>query len=239
MKNIDDYSKMQKGYYELTASIMNDTNNHRIHDSNPDYTGILIKPIQQNADKWKNAVALDFGCGQGRNVTNMLSRHVFSQADGVDISENNIAYAKVNLAREIGNSYRWNFYVNDGKDCRILPSDTYSFVMSTIAFQHICVHEIRFSIMQDLFRSMKSEGIFSFQMGFGEIPNEMKVQVSEYYDNTYDAISTNSYHDVTVKDPNFLKNDLEKIGFVDFSYIISSSYYDHHPFWIYVKVKKP
>ena len=60
------YTLMQKGWYNPG------TNNHEEHNNNPDYWDILLKDLKDK-DKWAGKNALDFGCGKGRNVTNMLS----------------------------------------------------------------------------------------------------------------------------------------------------------------------
>ncbi len=230
-----DYANMQKNYYETTAVQMYTTGNHRRHDANPDYKGILLAPLDETPEKFEGGFALDFGCGQGRNVSNMLRWwNLFERADGVDLGENNIEYAKNNLQIEVEDSNKWNFFVNNGFDLADLKSDEYVFVMSTIVFQHICVHETRYNLMKEIFRVMKSGGVFSFQMGFGEgHPN-----TSGYYDNTYDAQGTNSAHDVKVTDPLNIESDLKKIGFTDITWEISHSDYDAHSNWIFVKATK-
>jgi hypothetical protein len=67
-----------------------------------------------------------------------------------------------------------NLFVSNGVDLDIIQSDTYDFVMSTIALQHICVHEIRYKIMEDIYRVLKSGGMFTAQMGYGS-PSPMTV----------------------------------------------------------------
>ena len=236
MKTKQDYAEMQKAYYEKDAKAMNDTGNHRRHDENPDYRNILLRELNENSLKYKGGKALDFGCGQGRNVSNMILWYpgLFSRVDGVDISKNNIRYCEANLAVEVGDESLYRFYVNNGIDLQELNSEEYDFVMSTIVFQHICVHEIRFGLMKEIFRTLKPGGVFSFQMGFGERPGI----TSDYYDNTYDALGTNSEHDVRVTDPNFLVKDLHEIGFSYVEWQISHPDYDPHPNWIYVKAHK-
>jgi hypothetical protein len=71
-------------------------------------------------------------------------------------------------------------------------------------------------------------------MGYGEGHGK-----AGYYDNHYHAESTNSFHDVTVTSPDQIGGDLERIGFVDFEYAIRPAFDDGHPFWIFVKARKP
>ena len=106
--------------------------------------------------------------------------------------------------------------------------------MSTIVLQHIAVYDIRFQYLQEFFRVMKPGGLLSFQMGYGEGYGK-----AGYYDNHYHAESTNSAHDTMVTSPEQIGGDLERIGFVDFSYAVRPSFDDGHPNWIFVKAYKP
>jgi 2-polyprenyl-3-methyl-5-hydroxy-6-metoxy-1,4-benzoquinol methylase len=117
MKTNQDYALMQKQYYEKEADNMNASGNHRRHDANPDYKNILLGRLSATPEIFKNEIALDFGCGQGRNVSNIISwfPNLFSVVEGVDISSNNIKYCEINLAREIGGDTKYKFHVNDGK----------------------------------------------------------------------------------------------------------------------------
>jgi hypothetical protein len=56
-------------------------------------------------------------------------------------------------------------------------------------------------------------------MGFGN----KKPGTVKYYENYYDATSTNSGCDVRVEDPNDLINDLDNIGFKNITYQIRNS----------------
>jgi predicted SAM-dependent methyltransferase len=69
--------------------------------------------------------------------------------------------------------------------------------MSTIVLQHICVYEIRYNYLKEFYRLLKNDGILSIQMGYGDgHPN-----TRNYYDNYYDASTTNSGCDVKVTNP--------------------------------------
>jgi SAM-dependent methyltransferase len=165
-----DYAKMQKEFYEKEAYGMNISGNHRFHDSNENYKKILLKPIYDNPNIFSNEYGLDFGCGQGRNVSNLILwfPNLFKKVDGVDISQSNIDFCWVNLSNEVGDNSKYNFYVNDGVNLDTIQSDFYKFVMSTITFQHICVYETRFSLMKEIYRVLKVGGVFSFQMGYSD-----------------------------------------------------------------------
>ena len=70
------------------------TNNHPEHNTNPDYWDVLLGDVKSNPEKWKGKTALDFGVGQGRNVTNMFSLAQWGRIDGVDVSDANVQFCK-------------------------------------------------------------------------------------------------------------------------------------------------
>jgi ubiquinone/menaquinone biosynthesis C-methylase UbiE len=217
----------------LTRAYKEGTNNHPEHNYNPLYWDILLGELKYNPTRWLGKVALDFGCGQGRNITNMKKLAPFARVDGVDISAVNIAACQ---RHESNNS---NFYVNNGKDLQMLPDDEYDFIMSTIVFQHLCAYDLRYNLKKEIYRVMKSSAIFSFQMGYGDMNYKGHGQVSGYYENSYAALHTNGGNDVRVSDPAQLETDLFNIGFKNISYKIEPSYSDGgHPSWIYVQCEK-
>jgi SAM-dependent methyltransferase len=225
------YTLMQKSAYS------GGTSNHLEHNNNSKYWNILLSDLS-DYEAWEGKTALDFGCGKGRNVTNMLSKCDWKRVDGIDISESNIIHCKITYENQ---NSKW--YVNNGIDVSCLKSDEYDFIMSTIVLQHIPVYDIRRSIISDLFRCLKSGGIFSFQMGFGadtSLDNK-----SSYYDNSMDASGTNSAHDVSVTDANEVVKDMEDIGFTNVTYQITDNLSDSgqsldygHPNWIWVRCEK-
>jgi SAM-dependent methyltransferase len=232
-----DYIKMVKNHYEQEAEIMNVSGNHRFHDLNDNYKKILLKPVYENQSIFNDKYALDFGCGHGRNVSNLILYFpdLFKRVDGVDISQSNIDYCWRNLNQEVGDSNKYNFYVNNGLDLSLISDDFYVFVMSTITFQHLCVHEIRYSLMKEIYRVLKINGIFSFQMGYSDGLSGNRV---DYYENRYDALSTNGALDVEVTNKNFIIDDLTSIGFKNIECEITESFQNDHDKWIYVKCNK-
>lgn len=231
------YSRMQKNFYNSHAPASGD-NVHREHDANDDYWQILLGDCfddNQNTYLFNSNNALDFGSGCGRNVFNLWETDVvWNRTDGVDISEATVALSNAQ-AKTRGWENKCIFYANNGVDLSILKTDEYMFVMSTIVFQHIAVHEIRFNIMKEIYRVMKHGGLFSFQMGFGNSPGTVS-----YFENHYNATGTNSECDVRVENPEDLIGDLKKIGFTDITYEIKPSFSNTlHKDWIFVKAWKP
>lgn len=210
------YTRMQLEHYNAIAEDMNETN-HLQHNTNSDYWSLLLPP--KGTGK-----ALDVGCGCGRSVSHLIKRGY--DASGCDISPNIISYAKNRIPQA-------TFYVVNGVELDGVPSNTFDYVISTIALQHIAVYDIRFSILTDILRVLKKGGQLRFQMAFGG--HNTTVQ---YHVNAYDARGTNGGLDVAITDPKQITNDLDKIGFTDISYTLSKSYYDDAPQWIYVLCKK-
>ena len=228
MKKSNIYTLMQKNQYAKGTS------NHLEHNSNPDYWDVLLSDLK-NKEPWRGQAALDFACGKGRNVSNMLTLCDWARVDGVDISTGNIDYCK--------NAYpdqNSQWYVNNGIDVSCLKDNEYNFIMSTIALQHIPVYEIRRNLVSDLLRCLRPNGLFSFQMGFGpEVSRNPSRRMSAYYDNCYTASGTNSTHDVRVQTEEEIIEDMKGIGFVSVETVVRDSFSDMgHPKWIYIKCRK-
>jgi len=235
------YTQMQRDFYDSTADIMA-IDNHRGHDSNPDYYGLLLSEPKNNPENWSGKKALDFGCGIGRNVDNLSRLAEWSGVDGCDISSENIIRADKFLST-INSNIKNNLYVTTGIDLLPIESDQYDFVMATIVFQHIAVRSIRLSIMKDIYRVMKNDSLFTFQMA---IYNRQYIPCAEYFEEAIDAPGTNGMYDVSIDNPEDLLTDLTTIGFSDFEVTIrpewdayNGVYMDvNRSQWIYVKTWK-
>lgn len=226
------YTKMQINTYNNLASACSEENRDPVvgsfdaHNNWPDYE-LLFRDINNQS----KLIGLDFACGPGRNIVRYANR--FERLDGVDISPINIENAKIYTNKF---DIETILYTSNGIDIGVVPSDVYDFVMSTIALQHICVYDIRYSIIKDIHRVLKDGGIFTAQMGFGS-PSPMTVG---YYENYYDADSTNRGCDVCIETPEQLEKDLIEIGFTNFKFTIRpTGPGDYHPNWIYFSVYKP
>jgi ubiquinone/menaquinone biosynthesis C-methylase UbiE len=222
------YTQMQLNQYNGLASLWSEYDREPVvgsfdaHNNWSDYE-ILFERIENQNEK----IGLDFACGPGRNSVRYKNR--FKRLDGIDISSVNIQNA---IMYNKNNGVDSNFYVSNGINLDVIESDTYDFVMSTIALQHICVYDIRYNIFSDIFRILKPNGIFTAQMGFG--PHTPAKNSVGYYDNFYDANESNGSCDTRVEDPNQLKDDLEKIGFSEFNFqITTTGPGDRHPNWIF------
>jgi ubiquinone/menaquinone biosynthesis C-methylase UbiE len=238
----NDYSKFQKDFYTRETPVMR-IENHKQHNSNPKYWDILLGDVKSDPTKWEGKNALDVGCGCGRNLLNLSTLAKWATVDGCDISAPNCEESKM---------FMWQFaedtnvdtYPTNGFELDGVPSDKYDFVMSTIVFQHICVHDVRFNILKEVYRVMKSGGTFSFQMAFGVHPPEIQAKYdskfASYFENVYDARRTNSGYDVQIVNADDLTGDLKKIGFDVINVQITESWEnEQHPQWIWIKAVKP
>ena len=230
--SLQDYTNMQKRYYEDETPRMS-VENHTRHNDNDDYWNVLLAPL--NTGDWSNKKVLDFGCGCGRNVQNILNKFDVEEVHGCDISSNNVAHCTNTTPAIVGGKTNFKFITVDGQSLRPLESDTYDMIMSTIVLQHICVYTIRRKILEDMFRCLKPGGLISLQMGFG--PGHPTT--SDYFEDAVHAQGTNSGHDVRVDNAAQIKQDLDEIGFLDFEFEVLKPWTDSHQCWIYFKAKKP
>lgn len=253
------YTKMQRASYDHDARKWSVTTRNPVvgsfdaHNEWPGYERLFDSlPLEVAAigaaRVWPNLQVLDFACGPGRNLVKYAAR--FARVDGVDISPVNLEKAKTWLElhglsgvdgspEAVGDVPRGvsRLWHCNGVDLTCIPeSVTYDVVISTIAMQHICVHEIRLNYFREFFRVLKPGGRIAIQMGFGS-PSPATVP---YYANYYDAIGTNRYCDVAISSPSELQGDLESVGFVAFTYHIGpTGPGDCHPNWIYFSAQKP
>lgn len=239
-RNAGAYVRMQKETFELLASADHVTSgtiegdfvagSWQQHDAWPDYETYLMRYVPRDAS-W---LALEYGCGPGRNIRRWNSW--FVRIDGVDISKRNLENAQRFLQGSIPAEKMPHLYLTEGMNCGEAPRESYDFAFSTICLQHICVHEVRFSILQSIFHCLKPGGRLSAQMGFG-VPSPNTVP---YAANHYAATGTNRSCDVAVSSPNEIEDDLRKIGYTTCeSWIRPVGPGDVHPQWIFFTAVKP
>jgi SAM-dependent methyltransferase len=221
------FLEMQRKFYK------HGTSDHLEHNENRDYWEILLgKAEPKDADVMR---ALDFGCGKGRNVTN-LKKLGWILVDGSDLSVRNIKHC-----RDRFDPRYHTFFATSGIDTGQAIPNYYDLVISTITLQHIPVHSIRKQILVDIFRVLKPNGLFSFQMSFGsDLMDQLGRPRSGYFEESINARGTNGDHDVRIIDQNDLVSDLEDIGFIEIKTAIRDSFSDiGHPQWIYIECHKP
>lgn len=229
----NEYTKMQLKQYDESAEKWSVGDRDHVvgsfdaHNKHEDYETLF------DGIKTENKIALDFGCGPGRNLVKYYDR--FKIIDGADISSINLEKAKLWLDYNNKSDRPTKLYQTDGISLNNIPDNTYDLVFSTITLQHIAVHEIRFNILKDMFRVLKDSGWISIQMGYGVA----KLDTVYYFSNDYSIEKTNGSRDVRVESSDQIATDLTKIGFKNFNSIITHvGPGDNHSNWIFFKGQK-
>tara|TARA_Y100000816_G_C26036970_1_gene542978 strand:+ start:347 stop:1102 length:756 start_codon:yes stop_codon:yes gene_type:complete len=211
------------------------------HENYP-YKEFLLR--KYNGDYSK---ALDFGCGIGRMIKRFEEN--FDRVDGVDISENNLL-----LAKEYCKTMKTKpkLYKTDGMHFSDIKDNTYDFIYSTIAMEHIAPFSVRFKIFEEIYRTLKRSGSISIQMNYVEnlkkhykyFPNSEKLQpltgISEWREDATWATRTNSQYDVKLdKDSlGLVRDDLKSIGFVEIDFLIESPPHKGVDYFVFIYAKK-
>ena len=125
-----------------------------------------------------------------------------------------------------------NLWANNGIE--IAKHNEYDLVFSVITLQHIASYTIRFSILTEIYKALKPGGVFTFQMGFGRRDDSVG-----YFDDEFEANTTNGGCDVRVEDSKQITEDLAKIGFEKIEFVFGEPCQDLHEKWIWVKASKP
>lgn len=198
------------------------------HNADPQERSLLFRNIDDSVPLGK-LVALEYGCGPGRNLIKF--NELFSRIDGADVSEEILAKLPENLAHE--NLTPGNLYLTNGHSLPDVPSNTYDVVFSIICMQHIGCRSWRLELYSEFMRILKAGGMFTFQMGYGP-GHPISVDYFHEYDHTDDK-----HRDTRVESVEALQKDLEDAGFVNFDHVITDPCHDVHPQWIWVTVEKP
>jgi SAM-dependent methyltransferase len=203
MENIEGYLKDYKDKFESYHSGMT-VDNHHQHNPDPEYWAILLGDVKFNAERWKGKRAFDFGCGCGRNLINLSTLAEWETIDGCDISKSNAAYAQQWYIDNTQSTAACKTWENNGKDIQPTAEGYYDFIMSHIVFQHISNYSVRYSIIEDMYKSLRDGGLCSLHfMDLG--------QSARYHDECLDWMNCR------VEDEQFLIDDFKKIGFKDVS----------------------
>lgn len=228
------------------------TSYYERHDLNSEYWDKILGPVKSDPAKWENKMALDFGTGMGRNVNNLLSLANWKTVYAVDISEKNINKCTETFPEKA------KFRLIGGKDLKMFKDNSFDFVTATLVFKHLASHTLRYLLLEEIYRVMKPESVFTFDMGAGQnlderaypnhwfcimrtgglvLPKDLKV--ADYHANIFDALGSNGEYDVRVIDSEDLESDLQKIGFKNIEIHRQPSYDDYiHKEWLYIRCEK-
>ena len=227
------FSAMQKAFYVQEASKWTPDNRDPVvgsfdlHNAWQDYD-FLFHDLS-GPDK----VALDFGCGPGRMIVQYWRS--FKRIDGADIAAGNLLNAAKWIELNLGD-VDLELYQTNGVDLNLIPDSVYDVVFSCICLQHIPVHEIRLNLFKEFWRVLKPGGWFTAQMGFGDTQGPD----AGYYENRYEAGSTNGACDVMVPSVLLLESDLTACRFKNFSSVLRpAGPCDRHPQWVYFRAQRP
>lgn len=224
------YKLMQK--YEYRRG----TSDHDEHQGNKEFFVNLLVPAVRHCESTANQTILDFGCGRGRNVANILDQGHSGNIIGVDISKTNISYCQNRFRAE-----RVELVVSNGLDMNKIGSNSVSSIISVIVLQHIPVYSIRRNLLQEFFRVLDAGGKLYFQMGAGvSLSTPDGGPLAGYYDELLSAEGTNGNLDVQVMSSKEIEDDLNDIGFVNLDFKILTAFSDRqHDSWIYTEATKP
>lgn len=161
MKTPEDYARMQKSFYsDSNTSAEEIVGNYDWHENFPYETNLLFRYADIRLPIFSDTAslnALDVCCGPGRMVARM--RKHFKAVDGVDIAPRLLQVAQEKNPKS-------KFFESSGSDLGNAPSDSYDFVYSTIALQHIAVHSVRKQIFSHIRRVLKVGGKFTLQLAY-------------------------------------------------------------------------
>jgi SAM-dependent methyltransferase len=229
-------SMQQKEYQRYTAtyeeSIALCVGQYQAHQSYP-YEEYLLQHYSGPRTR-----ALDFACGVGRMMVRMSG--FFDEIDGIDLSQNNLNYARRYMLEKGVDPNKSKLFLSDGISVSINGHEKYDFIYSTIALQHICVHRIRLGIITGLFGLLRQGGGCCFQMGFGW-DNGV-----HYFDDNFVAESTNAGCDISIPNSSHLKSitdEMTLIGFSEVKYEFKLSPHPefgntYHPIWLFIHLRK-
>jgi len=202
---LQQYARMQKSFYDdLPSDVEEIVGNYDFHENFPYEThllhlyGDIRKPVLADP---ASARGFDIGCGEGRMIRRM--GRLLRQCDGADISRKMVAAAQQRTSGA-------EIFLSSGTDCGSAPSNAYDFAFCTISLHHICVHETRSAILDDVTRILKRDGCATLQFFFSkyypycrtapppanesflaDIHHVDRLQAG-WFDNRYDATATNS-----------------------------------------------
>jgi len=200
---------------------------YNAHMEDPNEEKYLFRNIPLDG----SLLALEFGCGPGRNMIKFKDK--FSRIDGADISSVILEKALIDLAE--ANVSVPNLYHTNGYSLDMINDNIYDVVFSIICMQHIGSRDWRLSLYKHFHRILKNDGTLTFQTGFG--PGH-PISVDYYHNYTEEDEKNGKHFDVRTEHPSQVIDDLTASGFTNITYEITNPCRDQHPLWIWFQAKK-
>ena len=163
--------------------------------------------------------ALDFGCGAGPRFLAHSRR--FARLDGADTSKVALEAAHAYVQERVADR-AYTLYHSDGLELDAVPADVYDAVVSFDALSRIPFHATRYRLLEEFFRVLKCDGKASLAMGFGSFHGS----VAGYRDDV--PVDDGADVQVAFDDPDLLVHDLDRVGFRDMAYWISTGGSGNH-----------
>ncbi len=242
MTDTTSYMNMLKQNYSDIADGLvktNEEHNNKIKD----YWDVLLKDVKNNPSRWDGKLAFDYGLGGGRDIINLLGLAKFKRVDGCDIVQDLLNGAKENIKKVGFSEDQFKLYLTSGEDLNGISDNIYDFTMFFAVLHHIPVYDLRHKILEEIYRIMKPDGLFCFQMvmdskEFAANPPKFRYPARGYYENYVDARSTNGECDVNLENPEFMHKDLDDIGFTKVMYEVRPSPWPSREYWVYFSCTK-
>jgi ubiquinone/menaquinone biosynthesis C-methylase UbiE len=239
-----EYCKKQKSYFnndgwwgKTPLELANDTNKtmksfwHDDHDNNPEYWNVLYGDITKNPELWEGKTCFDFGFGFGGNLKHLSDIANWDKLTGCDIAENFVPFGEKYLELSGIQPNKIRLYETNGYDLTFMVDECVDFLTSTVVLQHIALYQVRYNLLSEFYRVMKTGAIMSIQFNSSS-------GVDYYTTNVNPELRQNC----CVSSQNQVINDLIKIGF-DKDKI--TYYWSYNPMlgvndksWLYIRAIK-
>lgn len=151
--NNKEYLKSAKDFFERNSSEMKKLN-HIQHNLEPNFWKYMVIPYKNSNGNY----GLEYGCGAGRNLVNLLEHCGFKRVDGIDISKTNCNNSMDYVESIYKGHKKSRVFEGNGYSCYPLKDSFYSLVVSHQVFIHIPNRMIRNSILTDIYRVLAPGG---------------------------------------------------------------------------------
>jgi len=214
-QKIQTYARMAKEFMNKPFAHPHDVvGNFGWHEKFP-YEDLLVNRVTADDKELVPAVkldgsllAVDFGCGPGRMVKRFTEKGWFQRVDGIDVSDYALDFARKTYPGS-------NFYASNGADVGNTPENTYDFLYSTIAIQHISCWSIRERLYSHFSRILKKDAELCLQLAYHPTYQAGEwcpvTHHASYRSDYFEAKGTNGHADMVINQADLpaLKEDFE------------------------------